>query len=404
MQLDQSNVGFSLKETFTEKQRCSGCGACTHVCPSKCIKLKKDDEGFLYPIVDNALCVNCRKCANVCPVINAKPKSDVIKGCFVGYYKDVDRRIKSSSGGIFYPLAKSILIKWGLVFGVAFDEELKAHHIHIDKEADLPLLMGSKYMQSRTEETYVECKEALDNDRWVLYSGVACQIAGLKAYLGKDYEKLLTVDVLCHGAPSPEVWALYLKYRANKAGADPKDVSFRDKVRSWSDFCLRIDFENEKQFLAPHNRDYYYYYYFLANVGLRPSCHHCAYRGLERASDLTIGDAWGINGYMPEFNDEKGVSAIITHTDKGNAFLTEIKDSLELKDIPIEMVLPPSSGGRKDTTPYPTRAQFFRDFADGKDYQYLIDHDLPKHWPPKAPLWRRVLSKGKRILKKMLGR
>ena len=196
-----------------DKKECCGCNACVQSCPKKCIVMARDEEGFLYPEVDYSQCVECGLCEKACPILNAEKKQDMVLKCYVAYAKDESIRLQSSSGGVFTLLAEAILQKQGIVFGASLDENMQVKHISIDNVADLSLLRGSKYVQSDIGNTYIEVKKNLENGRQVLFSGTACQIAGLKQYLRKDFENLYTIDILCHGVPSPKVWDLYLQWQ-----------------------------------------------------------------------------------------------------------------------------------------------------------------------------------------------
>ena len=196
-----------------KKQKCCGCSACVQVCPKQCIEMKEDSEGFWYPQVKRDVCVKCGLCEQVCPIIQEdshKYSYEGIVSSYSAYSNKEEIRLASSSGGIFTILAEQIILDGGIVFGAAFDENYLVHHIAIDTIEGLSQLRGSKYLQSRIENTYIEAKKYLDSDCNVLFSGTACQIAGLKRFLRKEYENLLTVDVLCHGVPSQKVWKLYL--------------------------------------------------------------------------------------------------------------------------------------------------------------------------------------------------
>lgn len=199
--------------SINKKDNCCGCYACVNVCPKDCISMEEDSEGFNYPCVDKSKCVDCTLCEKVCPIIN---KDKVAQGSneedntYVAYTKNATVRKNSSSGGMFTELAESVLKNNGVVFGCAFDDDFNAHHIMIDNISDLEKLRGSKYIQSQIESTYKEAEKLLKNGKLVLFSGVACQIAGLNSYLRKDYNNLITVDVLCHGVPSGKAWRKYI--------------------------------------------------------------------------------------------------------------------------------------------------------------------------------------------------
>ena len=328
-----------------DKKNCSGCGACYKACPKNCISMKTDSEGFRYPVVDSSNCVGCNLCEKVCPIKNVKPSSEE---CIAGYVaQSLDNtRIVSSSGGIFYLLAKKVIEDGGIVVGASYDEEMLVRHEAIGDVKDLPRLMGSKYMQSNLGDIYSEIKKELDNSRTVLFSGTACQVAGLKSYLRKDYSNLFTVDVLCHGAPSPFVWKRYVSGLEKEYGAKVSKVDFRNKISGWKNYSFSVCFENGEVYETPYMNSEYMKL-FIQNYILRPSCYDCSFKSLKRDSDLTIGDAWGIDKVEPDFDDDKGTSVIVTHTEKGEILLEKIEENLKIKRMEIDTILPPSADSRK---------------------------------------------------------
>lgn len=254
---------------INNKDDCCGCGACSQICPQECIELIEDPEGFVYPQVLKNYCLECGLCERACPIINSSAKCsiDVKPDAYIGYAKDLDIRLRSSSGGLFSLLAKIVLHSKGKVYGAAFDHNMMVHHIGISDESELFKLQGSKYHQSNTENCYCDAKQALDCGQLVLYSGTACQIAGLKSFLKKDYGNLITVDVLCHGAPSPKVWKKYLSEQEASHGSKAISASFRGKSFGWKKYSISIDFENGTKCERVHTDDPYMTL-FLRNMSL----------------------------------------------------------------------------------------------------------------------------------------
>lgn len=336
-------------------EKCCGCGACAQGCPQKCITLKEDQEGFLYPQIDEAACVECNLCKRSCPLIGADRSENTasVRQTLMVYAKDTELRVNSSSGGVFGLLAKKILENNGVVFGAAFDVNMMVHHIAVDKEENLFLLQGSKYLQSRVENTYVEAKNALKFGKEVLYSGTACQIAGLKAYLKRDYENLYTIDVLCHGVPSPKVWKKYLNWQEKLHGA-----------------AVSLEFSNETAYKQIFTKDLFMQL-FLKNICLRPSCHSCQFKTLERPSDITLGDCWGIEQHTPEMDDDKGVSVVLTHTEKGNALFRKIQSDVEWRSGEVDRLLPPYADSRKSVEAHKNRDLFFKMVNRGVPFGFL---------------------------------
>lgn len=206
-----------------EKNNCCGCSACEQKCPKKCITMMEDEEGFFYPHVNKVKCIECGLCEKVCPVINVGENEQKITA-YAAYVNDKNVRMKSSSGGMFTLFAQKILNENGVVFGAAFDQNFMVHHIYIESEENLSKQQGSKYLQSRIENTYRETEQYLNSGRKVLFTGTACQIAGLKQFLMKEYDNLYTVDVLCHGVPSSKLWKHYLEYQEECYGSSVKQA------------------------------------------------------------------------------------------------------------------------------------------------------------------------------------
>ena len=200
-----------------DKKDCCGCRACEVRCPVNCIKMKADNEGFWYPEIMIQECVRCGMCEKVCPILNKTSKTGKTETLGI-LAKDDNIRKNSSSGGVFSLIAQHILEQGGIVFGASFDENMMVHHIGVESSEGLEKLRGSKYLQSNTENTYTEAQEELKKGRLVLYSGTACQIEALKNVLGREYENLITIDILCHGVPSPKLWKKYLDYQEKQAG------------------------------------------------------------------------------------------------------------------------------------------------------------------------------------------
>lgn len=342
-----------------EKKECCGCGACVSVCPQKCIEFTEDNEGFLYPKVDQKKCINCGLCEKSCPILNKKEINLESEKAYVVYAKDEQIRKKSSSGGIFSLLAEQILNEGGVVFGASFDQDFSVKHIPIFESSDLDLIRGSKYLQSRTENTYAQVKELLESGRIVLYSGVACQIAGLHSFLKKDYDNLYSVDVLCHGVPSPKLWKKYLKEQERNYGGNLKCATFRDKKYGWKHYSVLLTFENEKMYQRKQQEDDFMRL-FLKNICLRPSCHDCKFKSLNRPSDITLGDCWGINKLMPEMDDDKGTSVVLIHSGNGEKLFENVKDSMIFKENEVDEILPKSADSRKSVLMHKNRTKFFK--------------------------------------------
>lgn len=300
--------------SISNKKNCCGCNACVQACPKHCIKMQEDSEGFQYPFVDRESCIDCGLCERVCPVINQnEPQKPVVTLAAVN--SDESVRLASSSGGIFTLLAERTIDNGGVVFGATFDENWDVKHIYIDSKSELPKLRGSKYVQSTIGNCYKEAKTHLSAGKEVLFSGTPCQIAGLKRFLRKDYHNLKTMDVVCHGTPSPLVWRMYLDEVSSMYNiAQITDIQFRDKTEGWKNFSLLIKYKNkegvEKTFRETLNENIFMRC-FLSNLCLRPSCYACPARNGKSGSDITLADLWGAENICPGLDDDKGVSLVL---------------------------------------------------------------------------------------------
>lgn len=303
-----------------DKSKCCGCSACVQRCPKNCISFREDEEGFRYPIVNKEICIECGLCETVCPVLNSKEIRKP-KHIYAAINPNETARLKSSSGGVFSMLAETIIEKGGVVFGVRFDEKWQAIHDYIETKEELKTFRGSKYVQSQILESYIQTQIFLEQGRLVLFSGTPCQIAGLKNFLHKEYNCLITVDVVCHGAPSPLIWREYLKFEIGYKTIT--DINFRNKEKNWRSSKLSIRSQNHK-IVNEYVYKNKYMQWFLKNFSLRPSCFNCKARCGKSGSDIQLGDFWGINRCHPEFNSSLGVSLVLTYSDKGEQLFSSL--------------------------------------------------------------------------------
>ena len=335
-----------------EKKDCCGCGACVQRCPKSCISMREDNEGFLYPEVDKEMCIDCGLCEKVCPVINqSKERQPLV--VYAAKHKDEQIRLASSSGGAFTAIAEPVIEEGGVVFGAKFDKDWSVIHDYTETKEGLAAFRGSKYVQSRIGESYKNAEAFLKTGRKVLFSGTPCQIAGLKRFLSKEYDNLLTVDFICHGVPSPGVWREYLKEETarqcggkNTVLTHPKDkledvrienISFRNKRLGWKKFSFALtlsvpDGHGTKNSVLLTSSKYHNPFLkgFLRDLYLRPSCHDCSTKGFRSNSDLTIADFWVINKYIPHENDKKGSSLLFVHHVKYKNIETNSMDLIRL--------------------------------------------------------------------------
>lgn len=319
---------------------CTGCMACVNGCAQNAISIVQDEEGFDRPQINEDLCVDCGLCQRICP-INHHPETEEPKKIFSGWASDEEVRLGSSSGGAFTEIARPVLEEGGVVFGCALNDKLQAEHTYVETLEDLARrLSGSKYVQSRIGNSYAQTKDFLKQGRKVLFSGTPCQIAGLRNFLRKDYDNLTTVDLICHGVPSPMIFEDYKQYMQERENMELIEVKFRCKKSSWIFFNMTLIGHVEK---SSAKKTYCGGYYedpyirgFLRDYFLRPSCHKCYFTSTKRCSDFTIADWWG---YKKETSADKdfackGVSLVFANTEKALKMIPCMK--MQLRERTVE--------------------------------------------------------------------
>lgn len=307
---------------------CTGCGACAALCPSAAIRMQPDEHGFIHPAVDAAACTDCGLCARRCPVSTPLRVSNHTE-ILTGYANDEMLLPVSSSGAIFPVLASEIIRRGGIVFGAAFNREFDVVHTAAESVAALAALCSSKYVQSSIPTgIYAQVKAALTAGRWVYFSGMPCQVAGLKSYLGQEYETLIAQDTACHSVPSPMIWRDYRSALETQNGDKLKSFSFRKKATGWESYHIHAVFENGEEFSQPAAVNPYQRG-FIKGLYSRSSCFVCKFKGIERCSDITLADYWGVKGIQSEAYHPQGTSLILLHSEKGRALLESCKNRLQ---------------------------------------------------------------------------
>ncbi len=445
-----------MKEIIYNSRYCTGCSACSQACPSKAVTMEADDEGFLFPLIDENLCNDCDLCKRICPVnkaffskhgivtdedgssvfiagkeglLSASADKDVSsiegkgrlssasagndgtsslsagngenphtftgKRAFACYSTNDETRGKSSSGGIFSELAVKTLENGGVVFGAAFDSDFSVRHRFVDSIDSLDDLRRSKYVQSDIGDTFIKAKEFLDEGREVLFCGTPCQIAGLKSFLRKNYTNLCACDLACFGVPSPKVWEMYTDFLKDRHQSGIRSISFRDKSGGWKEYHMRISFTNGDEYLVKA-KDELYFIGFGKNIFNRRACFDCRFRVQNSGADITLADFWGIDKMNIEVNDDnRGVSLAITHSKTGEVAMARIGDFAALSECDAGEAVKYNPRLVSSAAEPAGRAAFFADMKNGFDFDRL----RRKHMDNFS-----MKYKLKRMIKKVLGR
>lgn len=386
------------------KMDCCGCHACAQMCPKHCITMCADTEGFLYPQVDTTTCINCGACEKVCPIMQVQPSPEkTAPNAYAAINLDGPTRAQSSSGGVFTLLAERTIRNGGIVFGAAMAEDRHSvRHIAVETMEELAALRGSKYLQSTIGEVYGQVQAALRFGREVLFSGTPCQIEGLRAYLQKEDPNLLCVDIICHGVPSPRVWDTYLTEQETRAGAPARRTFFRHKKYGWKMYAVLLEFTNNTAYERIFEQDSFMQA-FLRNACLRPSCFHCRFKKLNRVSDITLADYWGIQNQHPEMDDDKGTSLVLIHSAKGRQRIDALGAQLRLLEVPVEQALSGNPSMLHSVKPHRNRQQLFANLGK-MEFDKLVEVYCQPETSRKAALVRRLKKMGLGPIIKVLKR
>lgn len=340
---------------------CTGCGACYNKCPVSAIKMEYDSEGFIFPTVVSS-CIGCGQCTAVCPALHPLEHYGTPESYAVWASDEV--RLKSSSGGMFSIIANYVLKNGGAVCGAAYTEDyMYVHHIWAESAEELAPLRGSKYVQSDTELTFKQAKKYLDSGRMVLYTGCACQIAGLYNFLGEEYDKLYTADLVCHGSNSVTAYQSFIKEFSG--GKEIEKVDFRDKVYfPWSTPQV-VYLKNGDVKKATWNEGAWYKG-FLEGIINRNNCYKCPYAKAERIADITMADCWQVHRIDPKFDDRKGTSLVLVNSPKGKKLFEKLKGDMKLcEKIPLSEARKYNGQLNWPTPPHPSRKYFFSHLDQG---------------------------------------
>jgi len=397
--------GIMIQVDKQHPERCCGCTACASACPQRCIAMNADEEGFLYPQIDSEQCSQCGICEKVCPILH-RPALGTHQAAVALRAKDREVLAGSTSGGSFTPLANAVLKEGGLVFGAAFTEDFCVAHRVADRREAVAAFRGSKYVQSELTGVFAQVKSALRDQKTVLFSGMPCQVAGLKSFLGKEYDNLFCVDLICFGVSSPLVWKKYREEMSQRFSADLSEVAFRKKTYGYHSGTMAIRFSNGRYYTGSGRVDGMLKS-FYSKISLRPSCYQCTFKTMERESDLSLFDCWHASDLVENLvDDDRGYTTVLVHSEKG-ADLLRRADS-EIERYPIDAARAVQLDGTMvcgRTAAHPQRDMFYKVLTENTLSQTvqqlipvrLLDHVLEKS---KALVYRmgllRIVHKIKR--------
>lgn len=379
-----------------ERDKCFDCGSCFQSCPKNAISMEMDGEGFFFPQVDEKTCIDCGICVKKCPALSSAPKNAYIQECYSAIFLNDNICRKSASGDAFAAFAVEVLNDEGVVFGCAYDDRMNAVHVKIETLAELPELQGSKYVSSDTKKTFIETKDALEAGKRVLYSGRPCQISGLLKYLDKQYENLITVDLVCHGVPSQMFFSKYLEWLGKKNGGKIIYYGFRDKdAGGWS--CGgKFKTKTNEASCDP------YYASFLRGETYRLSCYECPFANSERIGDLTVCDFWGVEKFYPEIDTKKGVSGIIVNSEKGKKLLEKCSGSFYMKRITLNE-LRMQNTNLNNPTPMPEkRKTVYQDCIVGEKFVPNVEYSSFLKFQIRQTVSKCLPMKLKKIIRRYL--
>lgn len=389
---------MKYKSVLLEATECCGCLNCYNKCGSHAIKLEKNEFGFIYPFIDTERCVDCGLCTKVCPILSKPESIKTPRKVFAAFASNEQRRDEGSSGGIFGVLARQVIVKRGIVFGAAFDSSFRLHHVSASTIEELIPLFKSKYVESSLGNVFFEVEYWLKKGRQTLFCGTPCQCNALKTFLRKEYDNLLLVDILCHGVPSQDFLDKAIQEFERRHNGRLKSFSFRmKKINQKSDHLYSLMYESKsgKSITIDKQKAVHFPYYnhYLTYRGFRPSCYQCKFATLERATDLTLGDFWGLSHVMQVNDFYKGYSIVISHNNQGENVLKELGNQIKMQEVPLENITKYNVSTTTTTTKPMRNEEFCRDYLH---YPY---HLLEKKWMITKT---DILHKGGRFIKRLI--
>lgn len=319
------------------RSECTGCAACENICEKDAIQMQRGLDGFEYPVVNEEKCVQCMKCIKVCTLRKSKPENSLQFPLVYGMYSKNDKlRIHSTSGGIFSELAEYVLRSGGYVAGAVYKADWSVEHRMIQDIEGLEDLRRSKYQQSSVNLIYRDVKRVLEEGKEVLFCGTPCQVGGLKAFLGREYNRLIACDFICRGVSSPRIFAEYIRELEDEYGSRVEYIWMKNKCNGWHSLTTVIGFQNGESYVRKGMEDSYVQLYLRYNAGVRDSCYQCSFKGENDVADITLGDFWGLDGTA--LDDDRGISAVICRTEKGRTLVDGIKGKVRYEEKQIDDV------------------------------------------------------------------
>lgn len=347
-----------MSTLYNDKKECCGCTACKSICANNAIEMEQDEEGFLYPNISEKLCISCGLCKKVCAFKNGYERALNIPDAYAVKHKDMNVRLNSRSGGMFTAITDFVLNFSGVVYGAGYRQHFVVCHKRATNKAERDEFRGSKYVQSELSNTYKQVKKDLEKNNWVLFSGTPCQTAGLSTYLNEaktNKGNLIICDIICHGTPTPKAWMDYIAMMEKRHKGEITKVDFRNKkLFGWK--AHRETFEIKGK---TYNYNTYATLFYKHDI-LRPACFNCKYTNINRPSDITLADFWGVDYFVPKFNDNKGISLVLINNEKGRWLFNNVKDQLEYKKCPATNLEHPNL--KKPTECPISREQFWKDY------------------------------------------